>query len=206
MNQLRKRYYLLIPIVLIFGLLFALTRMNFSRYPAQDLAGNAWDRGWEMLGTTLGIESQPAGMTLLENNSVLAGEETYYATYVSGEGTAYVNAEGEDVTLYPEQCYLLLYGCADQANAEQAMADWMARTRDLQTVTGEEERSANGATYTLLHYRSASEDSPYDRGASAFYVYDRFVIVAEMTCTPESPEDPDALLDAFLSAMHLGTP
>ncbi|WP_308683670.1 hypothetical protein [Stomatobaculum longum] len=204
MNQLGKRYALLIPIAAVFALLFALTRLDFSHYPKTALDGSKWNKKWEMLGSLMGISDHPAGMHLIQNSGVLAGEETFYANYAAGEGSPYVNAEGKTVTLYPSQCYLLLYGCADAEAAKRSCEEWVERTRSLQAVHAEETMTHHGADYRVLLYEKKQGDSPYTKGASAFYVLDRFVVSAELLCTTEEAEEPATLLASFLEHVYLG--
>ena len=62
----------------------------------------------------------------------------------------------------------------------------------------------HGADYRVLLYEKKQGDSPYTKGASAFYVLDRFVVSAELLCTSEEAEEPEALLASFLEHVYLG--
>ena len=177
--------WLIIPIIVALIVGAALLVPTFSRYPGEALDGAKWDKGWEMLGTVLGVEAPGDGLTLLNNDTALAGDDTYYASWVSGEPTNYVNADGKDVDLYPAQVYLLLYGCADEAAAKEAYAEWMAREEETYSVRERKAAAHNGVDYELLLYDVASDANPYSRGASAFALYGKYVVIAELTCTED---------------------
>ena len=136
--------WLIIPIIVAILAAVALIIPFFSRYPAQADDGTAWDRHWEMLGTVLGVEAPGNGFVLLNNDTALAGDDTYYASWVSGEASDYTNAESKAVNLYPAQIYLLLYGCADENTAAEACADWMGREEETYAVRDRKSAAFNG--------------------------------------------------------------
>ena len=132
--QQKNVLYLLFPFALILALIAAGSLVDFSQYPSAAADGAAWDKSWEMMAKVVGIEAPGGGLTLLTNNSVLAGEDTYYASWTAGEPSPYTNADGDEVDLYPAQLYVLLYGCADQAAAGSACAGFLAREQQTYTV------------------------------------------------------------------------
>ncbi len=170
--------WLIIPIIVALIVGAALLVPTFSRYPGEAIDGAKWDRRWEMLGTVLGVEAPGNGLTLLNNDTALAGDDTYYASWVAGEPTDYTNAEGKAVDLYPAQVYLLLYGCADESAAGEAYADWMAREEETYSVRERKSAAHNGIDYELLLYDVASDANPYSRGVSAFALYGKYVAIA----------------------------
>lgn len=194
--------WLIIPIIVAIIVGVALLIPSFSRYPSQAEDGAAWDKSWEMLGTVLGVEAPTNGLTLLNNDTVLAGDDTYYASWVCGAPTDYTNAEGKAVDLYPAQLYLLLYGCTDEASADEAMADWMAREEDTYDVWGRRGETCNGRDYSLLIYNCGSDTNPYSRGVSAFTRYGKYVVIAELTCTDAFDGDEQQMLSEFLGGCH----
>ena len=196
--------WLIIPIIVAIIVAAALLVPAFSRYPSEAIDGTKWDKGWEMLGTVLGVEAPGNGLTLLNNDTALAGDDTYYASWVSGEPTDYTNAEGKAVDLYPAQVYLLLYGCADEAAAKEAYADWMAREEETYSVRERRNEIHNGANYELLVYDVASDANPYSRGVSAFALHGKYVVIAELTCTDAFEGDEEAMLSDFLDKCHYG--
>ena len=197
--------WLIIPIIVGIIALAAVLIPKLSRYPGQADDGAAWDRSWEMLGTVLGVEDPGNGFRLLDNNTVLAGDDTYYASWVTGEATDYTNAEGKAVDLYPAQIYLLLYGCADGDAAAQAVADWMDREAQTYRVRERREETYNGQAYSLLVYDCGSDTNPYSRGVSAFSRLGNYVVNAELTCTADFDGDEQALLAGFLNGCHYGS-
>lgn len=184
------------------SLLLILTLTACAKYPDTAADGTAWDKDWEMLGTVLGVETPKNNFTLLENDSVLTGDDAYFATWVTGELTAWVNEDGKDTDLYPAQIYLLLYGFGDEAAAEEAMADFISREEASYTVRERVSDTYNGQEYTILLYDCGSETNPYSRGASAFAIYKNYVVSAELTCTESYQGDEHAQLADFLNGCH----
>lgn len=72
--------WLIIPIIVALIVGAALIVPAFSRYPDEAMDGAKWDRSWEMLGTVLGVEAPGDGLRLLNNDTALAGDDTYYAS------------------------------------------------------------------------------------------------------------------------------
>lgn len=151
-----------------------------------------------------GVDDQhgSGGLTLLTNNSVLAGEDTYYASWTVGEPAPYTNADGDEVDLYPAQLYVLLYGCADQAAAESACAGFLAREQQTYTVHSQRTEEHNAQRYTVLDYTGGSAGNPYGRGSSAFAVRGNYVLVAELLAQDSFDGDVSRMLSAFLDGVH----
>ena len=173
-----------------------------SAYPEQAADGTPWDPDWTMLGSVLGAEEPGNGFSLLENYSVLTGEDIYYATWVAGEPSAYTNEDGEDVDVYDAQLYLLAVGCADESYALQNQEDWIARQQETYTVTETWSETRNGQEYTLLAYECGSETNPYQRGVSALTVYGNYAISAELACRAEFTGQEREILLRFLDGCH----
>ena len=187
---------------LLMGALLCAALSGCARYPERADDGAAWERSWEMMGAAMGVEPPGGSLTLLENTVVLAADDTYYATWVSGEASPYVNADGAETELYPAQMYLLLYGCADGARAAAMVDDWLARERERYTVRDMRQETHNAQAYTVLVYDVASDGNPYERGASAFGVFGHYAVSAEYTCTAEDTSDAAAVLSGFLDGCH----
>ena len=194
--------WLIIPIIVAFILGVALIIPSFSRYPTRAEDGTAWSRDWEMLGTAMGVEAPGDGFRLLNNDTILGGDDTWYASWVWGEARDYTNARGEAVDLYPAQIYLLLYGCGDEALAREALKDWISREEATYLVNGRRDRVINAQPYDTMSYDCASEDNPYSRGISAFSTFGHYAVVVELTCTADYPGDEDAVLQRFLEGCH----
>lgn len=200
--QQKNVLYLLFPFALILALIAAGSLVDFSQYPSAAADGAAWDKNWEMMAKAVGIEAPGGGLTLLTNNSVLAGEDTYYASWTAGEPAPYTNADGDEVDLYPAQLYVLLYGCADQAAAESACAGFLAREQQTYTVHSQRTEEHNAQRYTVLDYTGGSAGNPYGRGSSAFAVRGNYVLVAELLAQDSFDGDVSRMLSAFLDGVH----
>lgn len=202
MKDRKYLLYLALPLLLILGLLVLGNALDFSQYPTAAADGAPWDKSWEMLGKAVGVEAPGHDLTFQTNNSVLAGEDTYYASWTIGEPSPYTNEDGEEVDLYPAQLYLLLYGCEDEAAAADACQSFLERERTTYAVQSEETVSHNGQDYTLLVYDCVSASNPYDRGASAFAVAGNDVFVAELTCQEGFDGDVSQILSDVLDGVH----
>ena len=198
----RRKFLILIPFAIILVCIVLANVIDFSHYPEKALDGAAWDRSWEMLGTVLGVETDPAGMTLDTNATILTGDDVAYATWVTGEERTVTGESGDEVTVHQAQVYLLLYGCGDADYARSNMNDFIARERETYDILAETEADVNGVTWQVMTYRVKSETNPYDRGAVAFTVFKNYVVSAELTCLADYPEDAAAQLSAFLAQVH----
>ena len=192
---MKKLLCFLLPICLL-GL------SGCAQYPDRAADGTEWDKDWTMLGTVLGVEEPGDGLTLQDNNSVLTGDDLYYAAWVSGETSSYINEDGDEVDVYDAQLYLLLAGCADEAYAGRNMGDWMARERETYTVTETRTEICNGQEYTVLIYTCDSETNPYSRGVSAFTVYENYALSAELACRENYTGQELEVLLRFLEGCH----
>lgn len=202
-NPMRK-YLILIPFALILAGIVLTKTLDFSQYPTQAVDGTPWSTEWEMMAKVLGIESPGAGFVLQDNTSVLAGDDTYYATWVYGEPRPFVNADGDETDLYDAQFYVLLYGCGGSDYAREAQADFLARERSVYDIHSESTAVHAGQEYTVITYDCVSPTNPYERGASAFVVFDNYVMAAELTCTDRYTGDEAAMLAQFLDGCHFG--
>ena len=173
-----------------------------GQYPEQAADGTPWDPNWTMLGSVLGAEEPGNGFSLLDNYSVLTGEDIYYATWAAGEPTDYTNEDGEDVQVYDAQIYLLAAGYADEAQAQQNQEEWIARQQETYTVTDSWSETRNGQEYTLLAYECSSETNPYHRGVSAFTVYGTYAVSAELACRESFTGQEREILLQFLDGCH----
>ena len=199
----RKRW--LIPLfALIICFCAALIALNCwsPELPERAVDGAAWDESWTMLGSALGVEEPGAGFTLLDNNSVLTANDTYLASWASGEPSPYVNADGDDADLYEAQLYLLLVGCKDAENAAAAQSEWIAREDQTYSVLETRTETHNGQDYLILTYEVTSDDNPYARGATAFATYQNYALTAELTCLDSYAGDAAAILGSFLDGFH----
>ena len=173
-----------------------------SRYPEQDNDGTLWDPNWTMLGSVLGVEEPGNGFSLLNNYSVLTGEDIYYAAWAAGKPTGYTNEDGEDVEVYDAQLYLLAVGCADETYARKNQEEWITRQQETYTVTETWNETCNGQEYTLLAYECGSETNPYSRGVSAFAICGTYAVSAELACRQDFTGQEREILLQFLNGCH----
>lgn len=173
-----------------------------SQYPEQAADGTPWDSIWTMLGSVLGAEEPGNGFSLLDNYSVLTGEDIYYAAWVAGDSSAYTNEDNEEVEVYDAQLYLLAAGCADASYAQQNLDEWISKEQETYTVTETWNETRNGQEYTLLAYECGSNTNPYSRGISAFTVYGTYAISAELACQEDFTGQERDILFQFLDGCH----
>lgn len=173
-----------------------------SQYPEQTADGTPWDSSWTMLGSVLGAEEPGNGFSLLDNYSVLTGEDIYYAAWVAGDSSAYTNEDNEEVEVYDAQLYLLAAGCADASFAQQNLDEWISKEQETYTVTETWNETRNGQEYTLLAYECGSDTNPYSRGISAFTVYGTYAISAELACQEDFTGQERNILLQFLDGCH----
>lgn len=173
-----------------------------SQYPEQAADGTPWDPSWTMLGSMLGAEEPGNGFSLLDNYSVLTGEDIYYAAWVAGDSSAYTNEDNEEVEVYDAQLYLLAAGCADASYAQQNLDEWISKEQETYTVTETWNETHNGQEYTLLAYECSSDTNPYSRGISAFTVYGTYAISAELACQEDFTGQERDILLQFLDGCH----
>ena len=190
-------------LLIILSILLILLLTACGKYPDQDLTGAKWDKNWEMLGTVLGVEEVGNGFTLSQNASILTGDDTYYATWTTGEPKKWVNEDGDEVDLYPAQLYLMLYGCSNADAAKDAFNDFKAREEEKYTVKDTVTETHSGQDYTILIYDCGSKTNPYSRGVSAFGIYENYVVNAELTCTEGYKGNEKEVLADFLNVCHL---
>ena len=199
----RTKRWLIALCVLIICFCAGMIALNSWKpaYPERAADGVAWDENWTILGNALGVE-EPDGFALLDNNSILTADDTYLATWASGEPTPFINADGDDAELYEAQLYLLLMGCKDSENAAAAQNEWIARESETYSITQTRTESHNGQDYIILLYEVASESNPYARGATAFATRGNYALTAEITCLEDYPGDAADILGKFLDGFH----
>lgn len=187
----------LLPLLLCLLLLLA----GCSSKAKTTMDGQEWQEDWKMVGTAVGIEV-PKPFTLLETNESLAADGLYYATWVTGSSVPYENSDGDTIDLYDAQLYFLSSEALNEESAESNYDSWLAAAKENYEVHAEDTVTLNGQTYTFITYDCTGEDSPYDRGVSAFGVCGTTAVCAEFTCLENYTEDLETLLTAFLDGCH----
>jgi len=163
--------------------------------PAQDPID---DSGNVAVGHSFTVKNTDKRLNILEKKDALSADGLYYATWVAGNSEAYKNSEGDTVDLYDAQLYLLLNETKSEKSAKHSMDTWLAAAQTNYAVTKKEETVNNGIHYTLLTYDCKSEESPYDRGISAFGTCGENAVCIELTCRAGFEEDLEAMLTGFL--------
>ena len=67
-------------------------------------------------------------------------------------------------------------------------------------------KTHNGQEYSLLLYDCGSGTNPYSHGVSAFGLYNRYVVIAELPVTSDFDGNEEEMLSGFLDRCHLGRP
>lgn len=172
--------------------------------PEQAADGLNWSENWITVGSVLGVDT-PEGLTPRENNKALAANGMFYATWSIGEPSPYVNADGEDATIYDAQIYVLLAGADSPEKAEGAMENWLAMAQGQYDVSQTTTEICNGRAFTVITYAYASEENPYSGGASAFGLYRNHAISVELSCQKDFSGNPSEILLDFLNHCHYST-
>lgn len=151
-----------------------------------------------LVGHSLEVENTDSRFVLVDDNSALAADGLYYVSWGMGDPTPYENSDGDTADLYDASLYLLLGESKDAASAQKNVATWLNAAKENYEVLEEQEAVYNGQAYTVLTYRCASENNPYDRGISAFSATGGISLCVEVTCLEDFPEDLDKILANFL--------
>ena len=197
-----KRFVPLVILIIVFGAFLLFMNRHEARYPTRAADGMAWDEEWTILGSALGVEEPGNGLSLLDNNAALTYQDIYYATWTIGEPSAYINAEEDEVDLYPAQLYLLLQGCKDAENAQKAIDEWSGLQKEIYSIVESKTETHNGQEYTVYIYETGSDTNPYARGVSAFAVREHYALNAELSCQDSFEGDVEMILAKFLESCH----
>lgn len=194
-NTIKKKT---LACILGFTLAVALTGCSVLPSLSDDYAEIDRDAEYIPVGTRLTAPNTDSRLTLLNNMNTLSSDGLYYASWTAGDAEAYENSDGETVDLYDAQLYLLLGEAKTAETAEKTAADWLAAGQVNYDVTAEESVVCNGQTYTLITYRFTNAENPYERGISAFGVFENCAVCAELTCQETYDEDLREMLVGFL--------
>lgn len=150
------------------------------------------------IGTIMSVEA-PQEFTLLDNKDALAPDGLYYATWGAGNSRPYENSDGDTITLYDAQLYLLASEEKNGEAAEKSRQAWLASAEDNYNILTTDTITCSGQTYTLITYDCIGKDTPYDHGVSALGVCGANAVCAELTCTKDYTGDLSSLLNDFLN-------
>lgn len=180
---------------LMFCFLSFLSGCSFSSAPKEPSDKNES----VMIGHTLEIRNEDKRLTLLDNKDALAADGLYYAAWTAGNSEPYENKDGDTISLYDAQLYLLLGEARSTKDAQHDMDAWLAAARENYEVQKEETVSCGGRDYMILTYFCKNEDTPYDRGVSAFYTEQKAAVCIELTCREAYTENLYSMLTDFLN-------
>lgn len=150
------------------------------------------------MGHSLEVNNNNSRLILIDDNSTLAADGLFYASWGMGDSETYENSDGDTADLYDANLYLLLGELKDHVSAQNNMDTWLNAAKTNYEVLGEEELTCNGQSYTLITYNCISEDNPYDHGISAFGAIGSSAICIELTCRETFNEDLKTILTDFL--------
>ena len=172
-----------------------------SAPPQTTTDGKEWQESWTAIGGNIGIDA-PDQLTLLDVKEELAADGLYYATWVDGNSVPYENSDGDTVDLYDAQLYFLASETTSEKSAQENCSTWLAAAKATYDVLSETAITCNGQPYTLITYNCVGEDTPYDRGVSAFGTCGVNAVCIELTCLENYKEDLSSLLTRFLDGCH----
>lgn len=185
--------------------LFSLAGYYYVSLPVKEEQEDTWsDSGFLKVGSDLTIQNADSRLSLLDSKDVLSANGLYYAAWTMGGSEPYENSEGITVDLYDAQLYLVLGEYKDNEEACKNMVKWLDAAKGNYEVLAEEEISCNEQPYSLLTYNCISESNPYERGISAFGVYDSTAVCIELTCREGFEEDLRTILISFLDNCTYG--
>lgn len=182
-------------------LLLSLLLTGCSSSPKFTTDGRNWEDDWINIGSNIGIEA-PKELTLSDNKDALAADGLYYATWVAGGSVPYKNSDGETIDLYDAQLYFLAGESPSEESAREECSIWLTAAKENYEIQTETEITCNGQSYTLITYNCAGEDTPYDRGASAFGTCGVNAVCAEFTSRENYQKDLTPILTEFLNNCH----
>ncbi len=190
-------------VVLSLLLCACLTACSGEEVPLPERAadGAEWSADWVTVGGLAGVDT-PEGLKLLENLDALGEKGIYYASWVMGEGTPYVNSEGNDTRLYDVQICLLLSEGETEEQASETLEDWKSMAVSQYAVDETWEGTYNGQDFFVMTCTYPEGTNPYERGASAFGAYGTCAAVVEISCREGFGGDLVEMLTGFLEQCH----
>lgn len=190
-----KKTFLLI---MICTMLACLTGCGL-KMPAMAVDGTPWSKDWITLERMMGVEEPGHGLTLRDDK---AARNMSYTAWSIGEAQPYVNASGEETSVYDAQLVLLLAASDTAEEAQKSVDEWLDMAADNYTVTDTAQQTCNGQEYTVLTYTFSSDTSSFARGVSAFSTFNTWAISVEFVCQDTFEEDAWEIMEDFLEHCH----
>lgn len=183
----------------IFALLAALVLTGCSS--AEQELPPGWDENWVLIADYIGVEPLD-GFTLNESNDLLSVSGLYYATWTSGDGQDFVNADGKEAIVYNAQVYVLLEECRSADAAKKAVETWITREKQSYETGDADTKSLSGQDFEILPLIAGSEGNPYTHGTAAFAARDEWAISIELVCADNFEGNSQEILEQFLAGFH----
>lgn len=184
---------------------FSLAGYFYTSSPMIQNREDTWtNSGFLKIGHNLVIKNPYNGLSLLDNKDALSANGLYYAAWTMGGSEPYENSEGQTVDLYDAQLYLVLSEHKNGTEADNDMVKWLDAAKKNYEVLSEEEITCNKQLYSLITYNCVNEENPYDRGISAFGVYNNDTVCIELTCRENFEEDLRTILLSFVDSCTYG--
>lgn len=150
------------------------------------------------VGNSMKVTDISPDYTFTADNSTLAADGLYYASWGLGGHEPYENSDGGTVELYDASLYLLLGESQTPASAQENTALWFHTAETNYKIVKTEEISCNGQDYTLITYNFTGTENPYARGMSAFATPGTVSVCVELTCREYFDGDLRVILTDFL--------
>jgi len=193
-GRMMKKAFLLIVICSILAWLTGCGTM-----PTMAVDGTPWSDDWITLGSVLGVEEPGHGLTLRDDK---AARDMCYTAWSIGEAQPYVNASGEETSLYDAQLAVLLKASGTAEEAQMSVDEWLDLAADHYTITDTAQHTFNGQEFTVLTYTFPPDTSPFAHGVSAFSNFDTWAISAELACQDTFEGDAWEIMTDFLDHCH----
>lgn len=187
---------------LLAGLLCLALAGCTARAPSQTADGGAWDSDWKTIGGALGVDA-PAGVTLRDDNDLMAINNICYAAWSMGPEHSYTDEAGEQKKVYDAQISLLLFQGMDAEEAEESARGWQTLAVDRYQPEGEAVvQDYQGQPYTVQSYTVQTPTNPYETAAAAFGVRGNYAFCIEVSCRNDLADQAMQVLEDFLNSLH----
>lgn len=195
-----KLTHKLISLMLMMMCTFLLPGCSYISSPSNTVKDSSKDdpAGQITIGSHLTIQNTDERLSLSEHMDALSADGLYYASWTAGNSVPFENSDGESVTLYDAQLYLLAGEFKSSETAQENMNNWLDAGKTNYEVIKEEDINCNGQTYHMITYNFTNSDNPYDHGVSVFTVYENTAVCMELTCIESYDEDLRQVLIGFL--------
>lgn len=188
-------------LILICLLLCLLLSACGVKLPEKTTDGQPWNKDWITIGTIVGIDSMD-DWTKRRSEDMMAADGVYYYAWSQGEAQTYTSEEGNEVTSYGAELYLLASQSKTAEDAEKTAAQWQSLADERTADAPKSTLDAGGIRYQISSYPVASESGEDSQCVSASCLFGTRVIRIDVLTRADFGQDPMDLLQAFLSRCH----